>query len=197
MDELNNWKDMYQKSSSDTPNIDKLIERLNTIERSTRRRRFLLIICTLVLAITALLRLSEFENKYYIFSYILIGIAIAMKLFVLYKGKYNLINNETEFNNQNFIKDHISKLKEKVIFEKKHLIVFLVLMIAGLNCALIGLYDKGTIFNFEFNAGNRIYIHLATIALFFVGFYINSKKIDRYKNNISELITDLENTTDK
>jgi len=197
MDELNNWKDMYQKSSSDTPKVDGLIERLNSIERSTRKRRYFLIVCTLVLAITALLRLSEFENTYFIISYLLIGIAIGMKLFVLYKGKYNLISNETEFNNQNFIKNHISKLKEKIIFEKRHLIVFLVLMIAGLNGILIGMYDKGTIFNLEFHAGNRIFIHVSTIALFFVGFYINSKKIDRYKNNILELITELENTADK
>lgn len=197
MDELKEWKDMYQKTTSDTLQIDKLIERLNTAKKEARRKRILLVIATLVLAVTVFFRISEFKNQYYIYSYLLIGTAIAMKLFILYKGKYNLTANETQFNNQNFIKNHINQLKEKIIFDKKHLVIFLVLLITGLNCALIGLYDKGTIFNFEFTKSNRIYIHLATIVLFFVGFYINSKKIDNYKNDIRELLEELENATDE
>ena len=195
MDELKNLKEMYQKSASDTPNLDNLIPRLNRLEENTRKRRLLLLIGALVLAVTAVFRASEFENKYYIYAYVLIGIAVFMKLFLLYKGSYKTIDAETEYNNQDFVKNHISKLNEKMAIEKKHLIVFLVLTIAGLNCALLGLYDKGTIFNFDFNEENRMYIHLSTLVLFLVGLYINSKKMDNYKNTISELIYDLENTT--
>lgn len=197
MEELNKWKDMYQKSVSNTLNVDELIERLNAVEKDIRKKRILLIVCFLVLIVTSLLRLSEFENIYYVFSYVLIAIGISMKLFVLYKGKYNLISDKTKFNNQNFIKNHVSKLKEKINFEKKYLMVFLILLIGGLNLALIGMYDKGTIFNFEFNESNRIFIHLSTILLFFVGFYLNSNKIDRYKNDVLELITELEDATEK
>ncbi|MCF2876567.1 MULTISPECIES: hypothetical protein [unclassified Tenacibaculum] len=197
MEELNKWKDMYQKSASNTLNVDELIERLNAVEKDIRKKRILLIVCFLVLIITSLLRLSEFENIYYVFSYVLIVIGMSMKLFVLYKGKYNLISDKTKFNNQSFIKNHISKLKEKINFEKKYLMVFLILMIAGVNFALIGMYDKGTIFNFEFNQINRVFIHLSTILLFFVGFYLNSNKIDRYKNDVLELITELEDATEK
>ena len=197
MEELNKWKDMYQKSVSNTLNVDELIERLNAVEKDIRKKRILLIVCFLVLIVTSLLRLSEFENIYYVFSYVLIVIGMSMKLFVLYKGKYNLISDKTKFNNQSFIKNHISKLKEKINFEKKYLMVFLILMIAGVNFALIGMYDKGTIFNFEFNQINRVFIHLSTILLFFVGFYLNSNKIDRYKNDVLELITELEDATEK
>ncbi|KAB1154161.1 hypothetical protein F7018_14375 [Tenacibaculum aiptasiae] len=197
MEELNKWKDMYQKSESDTLSIDQLIERLNVIEKGVRKKRILLIMCFLVLIVTSLLRLPEFENIYYVLSYVLITIGISMKLFVLYRGKYSLISDKTKFNNQNFIKNHVGKLKEKINFEKRYLMVFLILMIGGVNFALIGMYDKGTIFNFEFNQSNRLFIHLSTILLFFVGFYLNSKKINRYKKDVLELITELEDATKK
>ncbi|MFK8038338.1 MAG: hypothetical protein AB8B74_08620 [Crocinitomicaceae bacterium] len=192
MDEIKKWKDMYQKQEVNTKNVDTLVERLNRIEVNVKRRRRLLIIVSGILIISAIIRLSEFENKFFIIAFVLIGIAIAMKLSLLYRGKYDVVNNESEFNNQSFIKDHISKLKEKITFEKKHLLIFLIVLIVGLNCILIGMYDKGTIFNFEFNENNRIYIHLSTLVIFLAGYYVNSKKIDRYKKNILELIRDLE-----
>ena len=55
------------------------------------------------------------------------------------------------------------------------------LIILGLNFVLIGVYDKKIISNFDFNEKNSVYIHLSTIVLFFVGYYVNSKKIDKTK----------------
>ena len=121
MEEIKKWQNMWQEQESRPMEVNKLIEQLNKIENNLRVRRYCVIVAALALAFTALFQISEFENINFILGYTLVGIAIAFKLFALYKGKYNLIKNEIELNNQSFIKNQIRKLKEKVTFKKKHL----------------------------------------------------------------------------
>ncbi len=99
-----------------------------------------------------------------------------------------MISGHSDLNNHDFVK----KLIQKANYNIKHLLSWLSLAIVALNIALLGLYEKGTIFNFEINDDNRIFFHLATIALFLIGYFHNKRNLDKTKKRILNLIHDLE-----
>ena len=55
---------------------------------------------------------------------LLVCTAIFMKLYLHYKGKYNIINNEADFNNQNFIENRIIPTKHQNTRYIRHLFPF-------------------------------------------------------------------------
>ncbi|WP_298427337.1 hypothetical protein [uncultured Kordia sp.] len=184
------WKSMWKEQKVNSLNTNELIERLNKIEKKAKFQRVKLITALLVLAVASTLLLSELlANTFYLLSYILITIGIAVKLIPLYKTNYRMITDESGFNNHDFIK----KLTQKMNFKTKHLLLYMFIMILALNIALLGLYEKGTIFNFEITDKNRIYYHLATIILFVIAYIINKRNMDANKKEIVSLIKDLEN----
>lgn len=194
MDEIKEWQTMWQNQESKPMNVDQLIERLNNIETNLNVRRYCLIGAAVVLTFIALFYISKFDNIYFTFGYTLLGISVAIKLVVLYKGKYSLIQHKIDLNNPNFIQNQIVKLKEKILIKKQHLIAFLLLTIIGLNLVLIGMHQtNGAVFDFEmFKEKDRIMIHSSTIILLIMAYIINSKKIDEYKKNVLELIKEIE-----
>ncbi|MFK7808568.1 MAG: hypothetical protein AB8F74_12255 [Saprospiraceae bacterium] len=189
-DNLIKWQSIWKQQKSKPMQLNNIISRLNTIEKKAKRQRITLIFIFAVLVITSILRPVElFGEKFYLIAYILILLAIGVKFFPNLKGKYNLITNEAELNNRKFIK----KLQEKMTFNTNYLLIFLLLATLGLNSALLGLYEKGTIFNFDFNSQNRVFIHLSTILIFIVGYIIHKKRVNQSQNEISDLIRELEN----
>lgn len=189
-DNLIKWQSIWKQQKSKPMQLNNIISRLNTIEKKAKRQRITLIFIFAVLVITLILRPVElFGEKFYLIAYILILLAIGVKFFPNLKGKYNLITNEAELNNRKFIK----KLQEKMTFNTNYLLIFLLLATLGLNSALLGLYEKGTIFNFDFNSQNRVFIHLSTILIFIVGYIVHKKRVNQSQNEISDLIRELEN----
>lgn len=183
------WKTMWQAQKSDTPESGELIRQLNTIETNAKIRRASLLMLATILIVTSAIKLSELlSNKYFLVSYLMILGAISMKLVPLYKTKYGMISGHSDLNNHDFIK----KLIQKANYNIKHLLSWLSLAIVALNIALLGLYEKGTLFNIEMNDGNRIFFHLATIALFLIGYFHNKRNLDKTKKRILNLIHDLE-----
>ncbi|PKV50438.1 hypothetical protein ATE84_2495 [Aquimarina sp. MAR_2010_214] len=184
------WKEMWQEQKSNSLNVNELIMRLNQMERNAKFMRTFLIIALVILTLASLIFIAELSvSKFYIISYILAFTGAFMKLVLLYRTKYSAITNESDFNNQYFIK----KLNKKIDFKTKHLLIYMSVMIVSINFALLGLYEKGTIFNFVINDENRLFFHLATIILFAVAYVINKMRIDKNKRNTLKLIADLEN----
>ncbi|WP_431166343.1 hypothetical protein [Tenacibaculum halocynthiae] len=189
-EQINKWKNMWQKQKSNSFDINGLIKRLNKIEKKAKFERIKLSIVLLFLVVAFFVRPSELlENKFPLISYILILLAIFIKLIPLYKSKFRIITKESEFNNYDFIK----LLRKKIAFKTKHLLIFLFILMLSLNITLLGLYEKGTIFNFKINNEYRILFHLTTIVVFIFVFLVKNKKLDNSKKEILKLISDLEN----
>ena len=183
------WKAMWQEQKSDTMESSELIKQLNKIETTAKIRRITLFMLAAALIITSSIRLSELlSNTYFLVSYVMILGAISIKLVPLYKTKFETVSNLPDLNNHDFIK----KLVQKANYNIKHLLSWLSLAIVALNIALLGLYEKGIIFNYEMNDENRIYFHLATIALFVIGYFHNKRNLDKTKGKILNLVNDLE-----
>lgn len=184
------WKEMWQEQKSNSLNINELIKRLNKMERKAKFMRTFLIIALVILTLASLIFITEISvSKFYIISYVLAFTGAIIKLRLLYRTKYSTITNESDFNNQYFIK----KLNKKIDFKTKHLLIYMSIMIASINFALLGLYEKGTVFNFVINDENRLFFHLATLILFAVAYVINKARMDKNKRNALKLISDLEN----
>ena len=184
------WKDMWQEQKSSSLNVNELIGQLNQMERNARLQRTKLIIGLVILTLASIIFISELlTNTYFWITYILVFAAVLIKLVPLYKTKYTTTTNESDFNNHYFIK----KLTQKMDFKMKHLLLYMFILIVGLNFALLGAYEKGTLFNYEINDENRVFFHLATIVLFAVAYIVNKKNMDKNKRNTLKLIADLEN----
>lgn len=183
------WKDMWQEQKSSSLNVNELIGRLNQIERNARLQRTKLIIGLVILTLASIIFISELlTNTYFWITYILVITAVLIKLVPLYKTKYATMTDESGFNNHYFIK----KLTQKMDFKMKHLLLYMSILLVGLNFALLGAYEKGTLFNYEINDENRIFFHLTTIVLFTVAYIVNKKNMDKNKRNTLKLIADLE-----
>jgi len=184
------WKDMWKEQKSNSLKTNELIVRLNQIERKAKLQRTKLYVILLALTIASVVVGSELvASTYYLLSYALLLLGIFVKFIPLYKTKYGIITNESDFNNHDFIK----KLTKKMEFKTKHLVLYMFIVILALNIALLGLYEKGTIFNFPINDENKIFFHLATIILFIVAYILNKRNMDANKKETLNLITDLEN----
>ena len=184
------WKDMWQEQKSNSLNVNELIIRLNKIEGKAKLLRTILIVALVIIALASVVFIAEISaNKFYIISYVLAFTGASMKLVLLYRTKFNTITDESDFNNHYFIK----KLNKKTSFKTKHLLIYMTIMIASINFALLGLYENGTIFNFVINDENRLFFHLATIILFTVAYVINKRRMNKNKRNTLKLISDLEN----
>lgn len=189
-DNFNQWQAIWQTQKSKPMPLNELILQLNAVEQKANMQRLLLLLLFGVLIIASAIYLSELlAVTYYLIAYAFIISAIGVKLLPNLKGKYNHINGEANFNNQIFVK----KLKEKMAFKTAHLLLFLFLAILGLNFALLGLYEKGTLFNFEFNSDNRIFIHLSTLVILFFGYLVNIKRLKQNHKELATLIDQLEN----
>jgi glucan phosphoethanolaminetransferase (alkaline phosphatase superfamily) len=188
-EQIDKWKNMWQKQKSNSLDIKELIQRLNQIGKKEKLERIKLSIVLLFLVVACLIRSSGLlTNTFFLISYILILIAIFIRLIPLYKSRYGTITKESDLNNHDFIK----LLTKKVAFKTKHLLLFLSILILSLNITLLGLYEKGTVLNLEINNENRIFFHLATIVLFIVAYLFNKRKLDNSKKETLKLISDLE-----
>ncbi|WP_438422831.1 hypothetical protein [Aquimarina macrocephali] len=184
------WKDMWQEQKSNSLNVNELIVRLNQMERNAKLLRTFLIIALVIIILASLIFIAEISaNKFYIISYVLAFTGAFIKLMLLYRTKYSAITNQSGFNNLYFIK----KLNKKIGFKTKHLLIYMSIMVASLNFALLGSYKKGTFFNFVINDENRLFFHLATIVLFAVAYTLNKMRMDKNKRDTLNLISDLEN----
>lgn len=189
-DQILKWKDMWQEQKSSSLNVNELIGRLNQMERNAKLQRMKLIIGLVILTLASIIFISELlTSKYFLITYILAFTAIFIKLVPLYKTKYGTMTDESDFNNHYFIK----KLTQKMNFKTKHLLLYMSIIIVALNFALLGSYEKGTLFNYEINDENRIFFHLATIVLFAVAYILNKRNMDKNKRKTLKLIADLEN----
>ena len=183
------WQAMWKEQKSDTIESSKLIKRLNKIEQRAKFKRIILLLLFSTLFLTSLVKLPELlSNTYYAIAYLMIFSAVLIKLIPLYKTKYKILSDESDLSNHSFIK----KLKQKNNYTVKHLLTWMSILIVALNIILLGLYEKGTIFDYEINDENRIFFHLATIILFLIGFLHNKRDIDKTKRKITSLINDLE-----
>jgi|GEM_PF-5382207 len=189
-DNLITWQSIWQKQKAKPMQLNKIISRLNNLEQKAKVQRTTLLALFSILIIAAALRPFELlDQKFNLLAYILILTGVIVKLVPNLKGKYNLIVNEVELDNQKYVKS----LEESLKFDAKRLLIFLALVILGLNSALIGLYEKGTIFNFEFTTANRTIFHLSTIILFIIGFIVNNKRMTKRQRGIAALIAELNN----
>ena len=188
-DNLIQWQATWQQQKSKPMQVNNIISRLNSLEQKAKAQRIMILLLFAVLIIAAVLRpLEILEQPYNLLAYVFMLLAMGVKLIPSLKGRYHLITNEAELDNRNFVK----KLKGKLIFDTRYLVVFLILTILGLNCALLGLYEKGMLFNFDFNAENRVVIHLSTVLIFMVGYVVNRRRVRESQHEISELIRELE-----
>ncbi len=188
-EQIDKWKNMWQKQKSNSLDIKELIQRLNQIGKKEKLERIKLSIVLLFLVVACFIRSSGLlTNTFFLISYILILIAIFIRLIPLYKSRYGTITKESDLNNHDFIK----LLTKKVAFKTKHLLLFLSILILSLNITLLGLYEKGTVLNLEINNENRIFFHLATIVLFIFAYLFNKRKLDNSKKETLKLISDLE-----
>ncbi|WP_299124534.1 hypothetical protein [uncultured Winogradskyella sp.] len=184
------WKNMWQEQKSNTLESNELIERLNQMERDAQNQRTKLIVVSIILITACSIGASELlANKYYLISFIMLLTGVFIKLLPLYKSKYEVIYNESDFNNRDFIQN----LTKKMDYSIKHLLIYMSVIITALNIALLGLNKNGTIFNFEINDENRMFFHLATVILFVVAYIFNKKNLDVNRRKTLSLISDLEN----
>ena len=184
------WKNMWKEQKSNSLNANELIKRLNKIERKAKFQRAKLLILLVVLTIASIISLSELlSNKFFIITYALIFTAILIKFIPLYSTKYSIITDQSDLNNHDFIKI----LLKKMTFRTKHLVLYMFILILAINCALLGAYEKGTIFNIIIDDENRIFFHLATVVLFVIAYLTNKKSLHKNKEETLKLISDLEN----
>lgn len=184
------WKNMWQEQKSNTLESNELIERLNQMERNAKNQRTKLVIVSIILITACSIGISELlANTYYLVSFVMLLIGVSIKLIPLYKNKYEIISNESNFNNRDFIKN----LTKKMDYSIKHLLIYMSVIIIALNIALLGLNENGTIFNFEINNENRIFFHLATVILFVTAYINNKRNLDVNRRKTFNLISDLEN----
>lgn len=184
------WKDMWKEQKSNLLDINELIVRLNQIEKRAKLQRIKLCAMLLILIVACTVLGAELlANTFYMLSFALLVLGIFVKLIPLYTTNYRTITDESNFNNHDFIK----KLTKKMEFKTKHLLIYMFIIILALNIALLGIYEKGTIFNITMNDENRIFFHLATIILFIIAYISNKKNMDANKKETLKLIADLEN----
>ncbi len=184
------WKNMWQEQKSNTLESNELIERLNQMERNAKNQRTKLVIVSIILITACSIGISELlANTYYLVSFAMLLIGVSLKLIPLYKNKYEIISNESDFNNRDFIKN----LTKKMDYSTKHLLIYMSVIIIAINIALLGLNENGTIFNFEINNENRIFFHLATVILFVIAYINNKRNLDVNRRKTFNLISDLEN----
>ena len=189
-EEIKKWKDMWKEETPNTVNSLEIIKQLNTIEKKAKFQRIKLLIALIVLVISSFVfTKSLISCSFSIPAYVLLVIGILIKLIPLYRTKYGIIKDQSDLNNEAFLK----KLRDKMAFKTKHLIIYMLVLMMALNFALLCLYEQGTIFNFPITDDNRIYFHLSTIILFSVAYISNKKHMDANKRRTSNLIKDLEN----
>jgi hypothetical protein len=187
-EEIQKWQNMWQQKKSKGFNLDGLIKRLNKIEKKESFRRKMLIVALIVMLSAFLFKLEGFDSRYSIITFLFVAVGISMELILLYKVKYNFVNENILFDNKNYVK----KLKSRLEIRAWHLLIIMTLLIIGLNFTLLGLYEKGDIFSYDFKREYRLPFHLSTVGLFMLAFFVNSRRLKNRQKESLELIKELE-----
>ena len=188
--EIQNWQTMWQTTKvKDDSGLNEIIQQVYTIEKQEKYQKIGLTLLLLILLITTIVRPYEVvENSYYPFAFGLVIVAILIRTMPLYKNKLGLTLDENNVTNYDFIQ----QLKQKTRFKGKDLLLVMLLLFLGLNCALLGLYERGTIFNFEFTESLQIVLHSLTIPLCIFGYWQKKRQLDEKMDTIFSMIKELE-----
>lgn len=188
--EIENWQTMWQKTKvKGDSGFNEMIKQVYAIEKKEKYEKIVLTVCFFILLIIMVVQPSDIKGSiYYPFVFCLATVVICMKGIPLYKSRIGTNINEGDFTNNDFIQ----KLRQKTTFNEKDLLLANVLMWLALNGALLGLYEKGTIFNFEFTESLQIILHSLTIPFCLFCYWRKKRELDKNLDTIFSMIKELE-----
>lgn len=187
--DISNWQNLWKEEKSTPIDVNKLIRRLNKVEKKGKLERIILLLATPLILVFLATLLPILSNMYYLIFVILVGIGMTMILIQSYRSKYSFINNDIELNNHRYIKSLINKLKQRMLTTSRYMWFYTFLLISGLNIGYIAVLQ-----NLNLSIIIRISIHISLTGLILWFMYYSIKKRKKENNNeIVPLIDFLEN----
>lgn len=193
-EEIQEWRNMWKQKKAKSLNLDEQIKLLNRLEKKESIRRKGLIAALIIILVCFFIKDPEFDksNINNIIGLLLAVIGIIILLAMSYKFKFYLKKDETLSAHQNFIR----KLKWISGFNLKALLIPVVILIIALNFLLLGFYDKGELFSYEFKKEYRLPIHFSTLVLFFLFYFLKITRLKKIQKGASATIHELETISD-
>lgn len=189
-EEIQEWRNMWKQKKVKSLNLDEQFKQLNKLEKKEQLRKKAIIGAIIILLICFFIEDPEFDktniNNIIGFSLAIIGMIIS--LIISYRTRLYLPNDQSLSDNQNSIR----KLQGIATFNLKQLLIPMVILIIALNFLLLGFYDKGELFSYEFKEEYRLPIHLSTVALFFLSYYLHMPKLKKMQKEALESINEFE-----
>lgn len=182
--DITNWKSLWKEEVATPIDLSALIKDLNSIEKKGKLERLVLLISILGTIILLVSFLPILSNRYYLTSVIIIGLGMLMILLQLFKSKQKLLNNESELNNQIYIKTLIDNLKQRMLITSKYMWFYTLMLILGINVGYIEVLQ-----NFNMSIVTRIIIHaVITGIMLYIMHYAIEKRKKRNNKRILPLI---------
>lgn len=187
--DISNLQNLWKEEKSTSFDLNKLITQLNKIEKRGKLERIVLLISVPVTIIILATLLPISSNQNYLISILLMSLGMLMILIQSFRSKNNLIKNEYELNNQNYLETLIVKLKERMLTTSRYMWVYALLLITGLNIGYIDILEK---FNLPLSAKIITHFMLSGVMLYLF-YYGISKRKKKNNDEILPLINLLEN----
>lgn len=187
--DISNLQNLWKEEKSSYFDLNKLITQLNKIEKKGKLERIVLLISVPITIVILATLLPLFSNQNYLISILLMSLGMLMILIQTFRSKNNLIKNEHELNNQNYIETLIVKLKERMLTTSRYMWVYALLLITGLNIGYIDILEK---FNIPLSAKIITHFMLSGVMLYLF-YYGISKRKKKNNDEILPLINLLEN----
>lgn len=183
--DIKDLQGLWQGEQSSPTDQQQLIDNLNNVEKKAKRERWMMLTTFFVTIAILLFILPIMESWYYLFSIAILGFAMLMIIFLVYRTKFHSLSNGKKFSTQQFITSHIQKLKDKITIVSKYMWIYGILIAAGINVGYLEALKEMTL-------SSRIGYHiLATVLILAAMCYGIKKKMDKYNEEIAPLISQL------
>lgn len=184
--ELIEWSVLWQQESAKGIDINTFIGDLEKIERKAKGERLAILFAiplTLIVLYVALAPLSLF---YRTSAILLIGGAMIMILWMLYRSKLTIGGETAELNTTGFLNHNITALKRRWLTTKRYMWIYTLLLVAGLNIGYFELF-------MPFETSTRLLIHGSlTITMIFLMYLGIRARLKKYEIELLPLIKELE-----
>lgn len=186
-DELKELQELWQGQEAHPMDALGLIKRLNALEQKNRKekRRLLALFPGTMLILLALLLIVP-KLPLYILGISLIGLAMLMVIYLVYKNSLPLVSEEQDLDNEAFLKETVKKLKGRKAMTSRFMWLYTVLLVMGIN---IGYIDVLSVADPVF----RILAHtVVTVALPIGNYFAIRKRMQQNEEELQPLIEQLE-----
>lgn len=180
-------QDLWQNQTSDREN-DQLVEKLVKQDRKQRNEKRYMLITFVGTSLIMFANIFLFLNApLSILGLLLIVATMWWFYWITQKNKTFLNGKSPDLSNQGFIQDQIKNLEEILHATEKHIPIYAIGLVAGLNLVYVRIFDLMDLswpFRLLFHGGGTLFIML----IFIYGVVI---KLSQYKKKISPVLEEL------